>query len=99
MVKIRDSRGRVIPEVTLQLQGDEVTELMVAASQLEDGSLDHAIVRDPSGTAVAMYLHSAELEPIERQVDWWLGPVLLLLILLTVLGAFTLVRGVIGLLF
>jgi hypothetical protein len=98
-VKIRDPRGRVIPEVTLQLQDEEVTDLMVAASQLEDGSVPHAIVRDPSGNAVALYMQSDELEPIERQVDWWLGPLLLLLALLTLVGAFTVVRGVIGLLF
>jgi hypothetical protein len=98
-VKIRDPRGRVIPEVTLQLEDEEVTDLMVAASQLDDGSAGHAIVRDPSGNAVALYVQSDELEPIERQVDWWLGPLLLILALLTLVGAITVVRSILGLLF
>jgi hypothetical protein len=98
-VKIQDSRGRTIPEVTLQLQDEEVTELMVAASQLEEGSVSHAIVRDPTGNAVALYMRSDEFEPLERQVDWWLGPLILIVIVLIAVGAFTVVRGIIGLLF
>lgn len=97
-MKIQDARGRTIPEVTLQLQDEEVTDLMVAASQLEEGSVSHAIVRDSSGNAVALYMRSEELEPLERQVDWWLGPVILLVVVLVGVGAYTIVRGIIGLL-
>jgi hypothetical protein len=98
-VKIQDARGRTIPEVTLQLQEEEVTDLMVAASQLEGGSVSHAIVRDPTGNAVALYMRSEDLEPLERQVDWWLGPLILVVVVLVVIGAVTIVRSIIGLLF
>lgn len=76
-----------------------MTELLVATSQLEGGEVTHAIVRDSAGNAVAIYPELKEPEPIERQVDWWLGPLLLILVLLMVIGAFTLARGLVVMLF
>lgn len=78
---------------------EEMTELMVAASELEGGEVSHAIVRDSQGNAVAIYPDPKEPEPIERQVDWWLGPLLLVLVLLMAIGAFTLARGFVAMLF
>lgn len=78
---------------------EEMTELMVAASQLEGGEVSHAIVRDAEGNALAIYPKPMQAEPIERQVDWWLGPLLLVLVLLMVIGAFTLARGFVAMLF
>lgn len=99
VVRIQDDRGRPLTEVTLRLAKDEVTELMVAASQLEEEETSHAVVRDPAGNGVALYVDSDALEPLKRQVDWWVGPLILFAVILMGLGAFTLARGIIRLLF
>jgi hypothetical protein len=98
-VEILDARGRSLEEVVLSLSRDELSELMVGASQVDDGSAEHAVVRDPGGRVVALYLASNEPPPLARQTDWWLGPVILLAVLLMVVGAYTVARGIVGLLF
>lgn len=98
-MKIQDPRGKVIIEATVQLSDEELTEVLVAASQIEDGSLDHAVVTDSAGNSLALYKQSDALQPLERQVDWWLGPVLLLIVLLTGIGIFTVARSLLELLF
>lgn len=98
-MKIQDARGQALEEVTLRFNSEEITELLVAASQIEDGSMDHALIRDRSGLTVGIYSLSDDDEPLERHMDWWVGPVLLLLVILLGAGAFTLARGVISLLF
>ncbi|MGH2813284.1 MAG: hypothetical protein ACRDI1_11325 [Actinomycetota bacterium] len=98
-MRIQDGRGRSLVEVTLELEEPEVTELMVAASQLEDGSVGHAMVTDAQGNAVALYRRSRDLEPLERQVDWWLGPLILVAVMLMGAGAFTVVRAIVQALF
>ena len=98
-MKIQDARGRELNEATVQLEPEEVTDLLVSASQLDDGSVDHAVLRDTSGTALALYCRTEDLEPLERQVDWWLGPAILLVVVLMAVGAFTIARGILGMLF
>jgi hypothetical protein len=98
-VLIQDASGKTLQEVTLRLDAQEVTELMVAASELDDGSKDHALVRDPAGVTLAVYSADQDAGPIARQTDWWLGPLILVGVVLMVAGAFTLARGAIGLLF
>lgn len=98
-VKIVDSRGRSTDEVTLRLEKDEVAELLVAASQIDDGTLDHALVRDGSGRTIAVYADDGEDDPLRRQIDWWLGPLVLAMAVLMAVGAFTVARGLIRLFF
>lgn len=98
-MEILDARGRVLEEVTLRFTPEEVTELLVAASEIEEGSVDHALIRDRSGLTVGIYAQVDDDEPLERHMDWWVGPVLLLLVILLAAGAFTLARGALSLLF
>jgi hypothetical protein len=99
LMKISDSRGRSLDEVVVRLEVEEVTELLVAASQLEDGSQEHAVVGDDAGNIVALYKETGEAPPLQRHFDWWLGPLILLGVILMLVGAFTIARGVVRLLF
>lgn len=98
-MRILDARGHPLEEVTVRLSSEEVTDLLVAASQIEDGSIDHALLRDPAGGMVGIYLETGEASPLERHWDWWVGPLLLLLAILLVTGAFSLGKGLLSLLF
>ena len=98
---ITDDRGRALAEVTLRLNPQEVADLLVGASSIDDGAADHAVVRDPdSGRSVALYL-TEEGEPtdLERQTDWWVGPIVLVVVLFVAVGAFTIAQGLIHSLF
>lgn len=98
-MQINDSGGRTLDEVTVRLGAEELTELLVAASQLEEGELNHAVLRDGAGNALALYRESGEPPPLERHFDWWLGPMILAAVILMAIGAYTIARGIVGLLF
>lgn len=98
-MEIRDARGKQIPEATLRMSKEEVTDLLVEASQVDDGSKEHALLRDQSGTTLAIYVETDEAAPLERHTDWWVGPLILFLVLLVLMGAFTLAKGIVSLLF
>ena len=101
VVEITDDRGRELEEVTLRLNLQEVADLLVGASSIDDGAADHAVVRDPgSGRSVALYLaEEGDATPLERQTDWWVGPIVLLVVLFVAVGAFTIARGLVHSLF
>ncbi len=94
-----DAQGRNLEEVVLSLSKEELGELMVGAFQVDEGTAEHAVVRDPGGRVVALYLASDEPPPLARQTDWWLGPIILVAVLLIVIGAYTVARGIVDLLF
>lgn len=98
---IEDDRGRTLEEVTLRLTEKEVADLLVGASSIDDGEADHAVVRDPeSGRSVALYLAGEnDVTPLERQSDWWVGPIILVVVLFLGVGAYTIARGLIRVVF
>lgn len=98
-MQINDSRGRALGEVTVALEPEELTELLVSASQLEGGGVSHTVMRDQAGNAFAIYRDTGEPAPLERHFDWWLGPVMLAGFVLMAVGAYTVARGIVGLLF
>lgn len=83
----------------MRLDQGEMEELLVAASQVDEKGEGYAILRDAGGTALALYLETGEEPPLARHADWWLGPLLLVAVLLMVVGAYTLARGAVRLLF
>ena len=95
---ITDDRGRALNEVTVRLTEDEVTELLVAASDLEDAENEHAMVRSADGTTLAVYRDTGEPTPLQRGTDWWVGPLVLIAVILLVVGAYTIGRGLVDLL-
>lgn len=99
-MEIRDAQGRTLEEVTIQLVASEVTDLMVGASSLDDGNADHAVIRDEDGRSLALYLgEPGEESPIDRQSDWWVGPIILVVAVFVIAGAYSLASGLIHLLF
>lgn len=98
-MEISDGQGQSLEEVTLRLSPAEVADLLVGASSLDDGGADHAVIRDDEGRSVALYLGGGEATPLDRSMDWWVGPIVLILALFLAAGAYTLARGLIHSLF
>jgi hypothetical protein len=99
-VEILDARGRTLEEVTIRLGPAEVADLLVGASSIDDGAADHAVVRDDDGRSVALYLgEEGDATPLDRQSDWWVGPIVLLAVLFMAVGAYTIAHGLIHALF
>lgn len=101
LVDISDDRGRSLEEVTLRLNPREVADLLVGASSIDDGAADHAVIRDPdTGRSVALYrFDEGEPTAIQRQMDWWVGPIILLVVLFVAVGGYTIARGLVIVLF
>jgi hypothetical protein len=98
-MEIRDHRGQPIDEATVTLDPEEVTSLLVAVSELED-SKAHVVVKKGQGPSLALYRSEAAPDsPLEAQSDWWLGPLLLIIVIFTIIGAFTIARAVVNLIF
>jgi hypothetical protein len=98
-MELKDGRGRALDEVIVTLSDEEVTELLVATSQLDDTDADHALLRTAEGTTLAIYRTAGQEPELARGTDWWMGPVVLVAVLFLVVGAYTIARGVLGLIF
>ena len=98
-MEIRDPQGRPLLEVTVHLTEGEISDLLVAASEIEEGAAAHAVLRDEAGNALALYRRSEEPGPLARQTDWLIGPAILLAVILMAVGAFTMARGLLRILF
>jgi hypothetical protein len=98
-VEIRDPQGHPLLEVTVHLTEGEISDLLVAASEIDEGASAHAVLRDEAGNALALYRRSEEPGPLARQTDWLIGPAILLAVILMAVGAFTMARGLVRLLF
>lgn len=98
-MQIKDLAGKPLTEVVIEMEPAEVTNLLVGLSQLDDGTNDHAFLRSPDGSAIAIYTHDTDPTPLQRGTDWWIGPLILLAVVLVVVGAFTVAKGVVALLF
>lgn len=85
--------------MTINLSAEEVTELLVAASEIDQGGASHALMRDRKGRTLAMYRDTHQAPPLDEGTDWWVGPILLLVLIVVVLGVVTIARGIVGLLF
>ena len=82
------------------LSEEEVTELLVATSK-------HRRHRQrPRPAAYGRGNHAGDLPrdryrapELARSTDWWMGPLVLVAIVFLVVGAYTIARGVLGLIF
>ena len=83
----------------MKLSPKEVTDLLVATSLIDDGTNSHVFLRDPAGNKVAVYVEGLDEEPLSKGTDWWAGPAILAVVVLVLIGAVTIARALIELLF
>jgi hypothetical protein len=97
-VRIEDRRGEPVQETTVTVDDAELMDLLQGLADLVEGKRDHLHLAQAGGPQLVVRTGTGtDSEPIERQMDWWVGPVLLFGALFLVLGIATFIRWAAGL--
>jgi hypothetical protein len=98
-MRIEDRSGESLSEATVSVDDEELMDLLQGLADVIEGQREHLHFAQPGGPQL-VFRRAAEgdPDPLGRQMDWWLGPLVLLGALLIVIGAATLIRWAAGLL-
>ena len=94
-MRIQDRRGEAVPEATVTVDEVELIDLLNGLADLVEGKkeLVHLTESEFGGTHLVFKRGSGEdIEPLERQMDWWVGPLVLFAVLFLLIGIVSFVR-------
>lgn len=98
-MKIEDKRGDVVDEVTVSVDAHELIDLLQGLADVVEGSREHLHFTQIGGPQlVVRKVDEADPDPLRRQMDWWVGPLVLFGFIFIVVGLVTVVRWAVGLL-
>ncbi len=97
-MKIEDKRGDPVGEATVVLDDDELVDLLQGLADVIEGEREHLHFSQIGGPQLVVRRTSeAESDPLGRQTDWWMGPLVLVGIVFIVIGAVTVIRWALSL--
>jgi hypothetical protein len=97
-MKIEDRRGEAVDEATVTVDDTELIDLLQGLADLVEGKREHLHFAQLGGPELVVKRGTeGDAAPIERQMDWWVGPLLLFGVLFAVVGAITIVAWAIRL--
>lgn len=92
-MKIEDRGGDSLTEATITVDDQELIDLLQGLADVIEEKRDHLHFAQAGGPQlVVRRAAETDADPLGRQMDWWLGPALLLGIVLVVIGAIAVVR-------
>ena len=98
-MKIEDRRGESLSEATVSVDSVELIDLLQGLADVVEGKREHLHFNQVGGPQlVVRRTDEGEADPIGRQLDWWMGPLVLAGILFVIIGAVTFVRWAVNLL-
>ncbi len=98
-MKIEDRRGESLAEATVTVDDEELIDLLQGLADVIEGKREHLHFSQLGGPQlVVRRTAEAEDDPLGRQLDWWMGPLILVGIVFVVIGAATVIRWAAGLL-
>ncbi|MDQ3952312.1 MAG: hypothetical protein M3279_05015 [Actinomycetota bacterium] len=98
-MKIEDRRGESLVEATVTVDDEELIDLLQGLADVVEGKREHLHFSQIGGPQlVVRRTHEADDDPLGRQLDWWMGPLILFGLIFVVIGAYTVVRWAAGLL-
>jgi hypothetical protein len=98
-MKIEDRRGEAVDEATVTVDDEELIDLLQGLADVVEGKREHLHFAQLGGPElVVKRAEGDEAIPIERQMDWWVGPLILFGVIFVVIGAVTVIRWAAGLL-
>ncbi|MGH2694644.1 MAG: hypothetical protein ACRDJJ_07465 [Actinomycetota bacterium] len=98
-MKIEDHRGDPVREATVVVDDGELIDLLQGLADVVEGKREHLHFAQMGGPQlVVRRTAEAEADPLERQSDWWWGPLVLIAAVLVVVGAVNVVSWAAGLL-
>lgn len=97
-MKIEDRRGEAVDEATVTVDDEELIDLLQGLADLVEGKREHLHFAQLGGPELVVKRGEGGDEmPIERQMDWWVGPLILFGVVFAVVGAVTVIRWAAGL--
>lgn len=98
-MRIEDRAGESLPEATVTVDDAELMDLLEGIADVVEGKRDHLHFAQMGGPQLVLRRgDEGDANPIERQADWWLGPLMLFGLVFIVIGAATVIRWAAGLL-
>jgi hypothetical protein len=98
-MKIEDRQGESLAEATVTVDDEELIDLLQGLADVVEGKREHLHFSQLGGPQlVVRRTAEAEDDPLGRQLDWWMGPLILVGIVFVVIGAATVIRWAAGLL-
>ena len=80
-------------EATVTVDDEELIDLLQGLADVVEGTREHLHFNQVGGPQLVVRRESeGDPDPIGRQLDWWMGPALLVAIVFFVIGAVTFVR-------
>jgi hypothetical protein len=98
-MRIEDHRGNSLSEATVTVDDQELVDLLQGLADVIEGQRTHLHFKQLGGPQLVVRRASeSDDDPLGRQMDWWVGPAVLLGLVFVVIGAFTVIRWAAGLL-
>ncbi len=97
-MKLEDKKGEALTEATLVVDDEELVDLLQGLADVIEGQREHLHFNQLGGPQlVVRRTAEAESDPLGRQSDWWMGPLVLIGAVFVIIGAVTVVRWAAGL--
>lgn len=98
-MKIEDRQGESLSEATVTVDDEEIIDLLQGLADVIEGKREHLHFSQLGGPQLVVRRSAeAEDDPLGRQLDWWMGPLILAGLVFVVIGAATVIRWAAGLL-
>ena len=98
-MRIEDREGESLREATVTVDDEELIDLLQGLADVIEGKRAHLHFSQLGGPQLVVRRASeADDDPLGRQLDWWMGPLILVGIVFVVIGGATVVRWAAGLL-
>ena len=92
-MKRESKTGDSLDEATVVVDDQELIDLLQGLADVIEGKREHLHFNQLGGPQlVVRRTAEADSDPLGRQTDWWVGPLVLLAALFVVIGAVTVVR-------
>ena len=83
----------------MTVDDEELIDLLQGLADVVEGKREHLHFSQMGGPQIVVRRTAeADADPLGRQTDWWMGPLILLGVLFVIIGAATVVRWAAGLL-
>jgi hypothetical protein len=97
-MRIEDRKGERLPEATVTVEDDELIDLLQGLADVIEGKREHLHFAQVGGSQlVVRRAHEDDADPIENQMDWWIGPLVLFGTLFVIIGIATVLKWAAGL--
>jgi hypothetical protein len=98
-MRIENAKGDSLTEATISLDDEELIDLLQGLADVVERTRPHLHFAQPGGPQLVFRRSSeGDPDPLRRQMDWWVGPLVLFGTVFVLIGVITVIRWAAGLL-